>query len=147
VLRRVRDFLFGTSGPPPEPIVDPRLGVLTLDADGEWWEGRAQFGSTTVRVQISGDVPPAPALLTTARQILDQATEWERRVEQMKVAYVREWPQYGLEVRALRLDSVLMPWPDRVSDGMLYFDSDNGPGRVWRCDFSADGPHGLGFDD
>ena len=53
--------------------------------------------------------------------------------------------QYADEIRQLAIQDVCLFWPDRPDDGMIYF---KGPDefKVWRCDYVARKPQGLGFD-
>jgi hypothetical protein len=132
----------------PRSVTDSVLGELRLSDDAEWWEGRITIGSRTVGFQIGGEGKPDTRLIAHAHDIVRSLPEFEHSVltflaDEARTA--KHLARFAEEIRQLTLESVCLFWPDRPDDGMIYF---KGPDefRVWRCDYVARKPQGLGFD-
>ncbi len=106
------------------------------------------IGNKTVGFKIGGKGKPDAQLLVHAHDIVHSFPEFEQKVsafladEAHNVKYLR---RFADEIRQLQIEHVNLVWPKRPDDGMIYF---KGPDqfRVWRCDYVARKPRGLGFD-
>jgi hypothetical protein len=132
----------------PRSISDPVLGELRLSDDADWWEGTTTIGGRTIGFKFGGKAKPDAKLVTHAHDIVRSLPEFEQLVS----AFLAEegctdkyLTRFTDEIRQLTIEDVCLFWPDRSDDGMIYF---KGPDkfRVWRCDYVARKPRGLGFD-
>ena len=132
----------------PRCVPDSVLGELRLSDDAEWWEGHTTVASRTVGFNLGGQGRPDARLIAHARDIIRSLPEFERMVSAFLADEARtckHLTRFADEIRQLTIDHVNLFWPDRPDDGMIYF---TGPDefRVWRCDYVARKPRGLGFD-
>lgn len=136
--------LFGSS-PPLQPFKDPVLGDLQPDETG--WTVSVTAGGDAFSFTIGGGTEPDAALLAHARDILGGYPAFKKRVEEFvrseSVAYP---PDIKVEVAQLEIDSISLFWPDRPDDGMIFFRGPENEFRLWRCDYIARKPTGLGCD-
>jgi hypothetical protein len=128
-----------------EEIQDAVLGTLRLAEEG-WWEGSVSIGGKTLGIKIGGDLAPDAALMEHARTIVRSFPEFETMIAEFLENEARRMPKAADEIRQLTIEDVMLCWPKCPNDGMIYF---KGPDqyRVWRCDYIARKPKGLGFDD
>jgi hypothetical protein len=134
--------------PPPiaERIEDPVLGTLVWSKDDQAWiSNRTEAGFD---FQISGTPMPDKVLLNHAADLLEKQQQFVAEV----LAHVKSEsvskrrPQsYHDEISDLRVERVCLFWPDRPDDGMIEL-SGGRDYRLWRCDYIARKPKGLGFD-
>jgi hypothetical protein len=143
---KLKRFLQGEPPPIAEKIDDPVLGTLTWSEDDEAWVSSATHAG--FEFQISGTPEPDKALLTHAADILRRKDGFVAEV----LAYVksegetvRSLHSYRDEIAGLRVERVCLFWPDRPDDGMISL-SGGRDYRLWRCDYIARRPKGLGFD-
>ena len=132
----------------PRSVTDSVLGELRLSDEAAWWEGRATIGSKTVGFMIGGEGKPDARLIAHAHDIVRSLPEFEQSVSEFlagEARTVKHLTRFTDEIRQLTIEDVCLFWPDRPDDGMIYF---KGPDefRVWRCDYVARKPRGLGFD-
>ncbi len=132
----------------PRSVTDPVLGELRLSENAQWWEGRVTIGNKTIGFKIGGKAKPDAALLAHAYDIVRSFPEFEQKVSAFladEARTVRYLAKFTEEIRQLTIEDVCLFWPNRPDDGMIYF---KGPDqfRVWRCDYVARKPQGLGFD-
>jgi len=134
-----------TPSTPPADFLDPALGELKWSEDeGEWLAPVPSDPS--VRFQIGGEQQPDARLLKHATDIAASYPAFQHMVRQALVAEVAHFDAfYTDEIRNLRLESICLFWPKRPDDGMLYLEGGR-DGRVWRFDYVARKPAGLGFD-
>jgi len=98
--------------------------------------------------QISGTPEPDQALLAHAADILRRKDEFVAEVlacARSEGETVRSLHSYREEIAGLRVERVCLFWPDRPDDGMITL-SGGRDYRLWRCDYIARMPKGLGFD-
>jgi hypothetical protein len=148
MFRNLKRFL--KRGPPPvaEHFQDPILGTLTWSEDDKAWVSSATDRDVGFRFQISGIVEPDKALLAHAADILQNKDDFIARVMQCvrsEAELVRSLRPYRDEIDGLRVERVCLFWPNRPDDGMIFL-SGGRDYRLWRCDYIARQPKGLGFD-
>src|SRR5688572_18820254 len=132
----------------PRSVTDSLLGELRLSDDAEWWEGHTTVGSKTVGFKIGGEGKPDAKLIAHAHDIVRSLPAFEQSVSGFladEARTTKHLTKFADEVQQLTVEDVCLFWPDRPDDGMIYF---KGPDefRVWRCDYVARKPQGLGFD-
>ena len=132
----------------PRSFTDPVLGELRLSDDAELWEWRTTVSGRTVGFKIGGEGRPDAKLIAHAQDIVRALPDFEQSVSSFLVSEIqtaKHLAQFADEIRQLTIDDVCLFWPDRPDDGMIYF---KGPDefKVWRCDYVARKPQGLGFD-
>lgn len=132
----------------PCSVTNSVLGELRLSDDAEWWDGRATVGSRMLGFKIGGEGKPDSRLIAHARDIVRSLPEFEQSVSAFlpdEACTVKHLTRFADEIRQLTIEDVCLFWPDRPDNGMIYF---KGPdeSRVWRCDYVARKPRGLGFD-
>ena len=132
----------------PRSVNDPVLGELRHSDDADWWEGHTTVGSRTIGFKIGGEGKPDERLLTHAHDIVRALPQFEQLVSAFladEARHVKYLASFGDEICKLSIDDVCLFWPDRPDDGMIYFKGPNEL-RLWRCDYVARKPLGLGFD-
>jgi hypothetical protein len=132
----------------PQSVTDAVLGELRLSDDADWWECSTTVGSKTVGFKIGGKSKPDAKLTAHAHDIVRSLPAFEQLVLAFladEARTVKQLIRFSDEIRQLTIEDVCLFWPDRPDDGMIYF---RGPDefRVWRCDYVARKPRGLGFD-
>ena len=132
----------------PGIVIDSILGELRLSDNARWWEGRTIVGGRMVVFRIGGEGKPDARLIAHAHDIVRSLPEFEQSVSAFLADEGSQHPhltQFADEIRQLTIEDVCLFWPDRPDDGMIFF---KGPDefRVWRCDYVARKPRGLGFD-
>jgi hypothetical protein len=50
------------------------------------------------------------------------------------------------ELANLKIENISLCWPDRPEDGMIFFRRSENDIGLWRCDYIARKPTGLGCD-
>ena len=88
------------------------------------------------------------ALLAHAADILRKRDAFVAAVSQFlkeEAEKIRSPRSYRDEIEGLKIDRVCLFWPERPDDGMISF-SGGRDYRLWRCDYVARQPKGLGFD-
>ena len=136
--------------PPPraEKIDDPILGTLRWSEEDEGWISSATYRGVGFEFQISGTPEPDKALLAHAADIARNKEDFIARVMRRvksDAATIRRFAAYRDEIEKLKIDRVCLFWPERPGDGMISF-SGGRDCRLWRCDYIAREPKGLGFD-
>jgi hypothetical protein len=129
----------------PTPVQDPVLGTLAWDVDEDAWV--VQGDAAPFRILLAGAAGPTPRLLAHARDLYLAPEKVVGDVASMLGAAAETLPVAKHEILRLRIESVCLMWPDRPEDGMIYFDGPTTAERIWRCDYVARRPQGLGFDD
>jgi hypothetical protein len=124
---------------------DALLGTLRL-AEGDWWEATIEVEGKKLGFKIGGDRKPDTALIEHAHDIVRSFAQFDRMVAEFLASEAQRMPRASDEIRQLMIEDVMLRWPKRPDDGMIYF---KGPDqyRVWRCDYVGRKPRGLGFDD
>jgi hypothetical protein len=123
---------------------DPVLGTLRL-AEENWWEASVAIDGRTLGFKIGGKIEPDSALIAHARDIVRSFPEFEKMVAEFLTSEAKGMPSAADEIGQLVIEDVMLCWPKRPDDGMIYF---KGPEqyRLWRCDYVGRKPRGLGFD-
>jgi hypothetical protein len=129
-------------------VFDSVLGELRLSQNATWWEGSTTVGSRSIGFKIGGEDEPDAKLIAHAHDIVRSLPEFEQLVSAFlaeEARAVKHLTRFTDEIRQLTIEDVCLFWPHRPDDGMIYF---KGPDefRVWRCDYVARKPRGLGFD-
>ena len=132
----------------PRSVTDSVLGELRLSDDATWWEGSTTVRNRTVGFKIGGESKPDTKLIAHAHDIVRSLPKFEQSVSAFladEARTVKHLTRFADEIRLLTIEDVCLFWPERPEDGMIYF---KGPDefRVWRCDYVARKPRGLGFD-
>jgi hypothetical protein len=144
MLKRIWRSLFGSS-PSQAPFHDADLGELQPGESG--WTVRVSKGADSFEFTIGGVNQPDAALLSHARDILRHYESFQRAVRQCVEAESRNFPEeVKAELAALEIDNISLFWPDRPDDGMVFFRGAAEDGPLWRCDYIARKPQGLGCD-
>ena len=138
------------SAPPPiaEKIDDPTLGMLTWSDDDEAWISSATHADAGFGFLITGTPEPHQALLSHAADIFRRKDDFVAEVlarVRLESETVRSLRSYRNEIEGLRVEQLCLFWPARPDDGMIYF-TGGIDFRLWRCDYVACQPRGLGFD-
>jgi len=145
---KLKRFLQGEPPPVAEKIDDPILGTLEWSADDEAWISSATHNGVGFVFQIVGTSEPDKALLAHAADILRTKDVFITRVlkyVKSEAETVRSFHSYREEIDGLRVERVCLFWLDRPDDGMISL-SGGRDYRLWRCDYVARQPKGLGFD-
>ena len=126
-------------------VHDPVLGTLRLAGEG-WWEATVVLDGRSLGFKIGDNNGPDPALMDHARDLLRGFPEFNKMIGEFLLNEAKRMPAAAEEIRQLEVEDVMLFWPKRPHDGMIYF---RGPHkyRVWRCDYVDRKPQGLGFDD
>ena len=124
---------------------DAVLGTLRL-AEEDWWEATVAIECRNLGFKIGGDSEPDEILMVHARDIVRSFAEFDRMLVEFLASEALRMPGAADEIRQLVIEDVMLYWPERPDDGMIYF---KGPDkyRLWRCDYVGRKPQGLGFDD
>ncbi len=141
---------FFKRAPPPvaEKIDDPVLGTLMWSEDDEAWVWSSAHAGVGFDFQISGTPEPDEALLAHAADILRKRDAFVAAVSQFlkeEAEKIRSLRFYRDEIEGLKIERVCLFWPERPDDGMISFSGGRNY-RLWRCDYVARQPKGLGFD-
>ena len=126
---------------------DAALGALDWDDDEEAWVVPAHRSNAAFRVLIAGRDCPDERLMPHARELSADPRPLLDQVPAFLDAAARDAPIAADEIRGLRVESVLLLWPDVPDDGMVYFEGPNTEERLWRCDYADRRLRWLGFDD
>ena len=148
MFERLQRLLQGKPPPIAPTSDDPVLGTLSWSKDDEAWLTRPELGDVGFAFQIYGTPQPAPGLLRHAAEIVEHRDEFILRVNGFlseEVRSVRHLSPFTDEIAGLKIECVCLYWPDRPNDGMIYFIGGRDY-RLWRCDYVARAPKGLGFD-
>jgi hypothetical protein len=145
MLKSFLHALFGQPHSHRVAIVDPLLGELTPCEDG--WAASVSRGKDSFQFTIGGDEKPDAALLAHARDILVNFESFKKLVQGCIQAESSEYPEeLKREVSGLEIDGISLCWPDRPDDGMIFFRGTGKDFGLWRCDYVARKPQGLGCD-
>lgn len=146
MFKSLRELFGGSSKTKPADATDSVLGTLRWSDDDQMWEAIASVGDSKIGFFIAGDSVPSSALIAHAHGIVRTLPEFQRMVTAFLADEATRLKAGADEIRQLSIEHVCLMWPDRPDDGMIYF---RGPDehRVWRCDYVAHKPTGLGFDD
>jgi len=125
-------------------VYDAVLGLLTLVDEG-WWETRVAIDGRNLGFAIGGDTGPSPVLVAHARELVRTFPEFDRRITAFLAEEGRRLRLTPDQVQQLVMEEVMLTWPDRPDDGMIYFTGLEHLG-VWRCDYINRKPRGLGVD-
>ena len=139
--------LFKSESPKAKRVEDPRLGVLVWSEDDADWETSAEHGGAGFVFHIGGVSAPHEALLSHASDIQENKDDFARVVRQFldNEARTEHHASFRQEISTLAVESVVLGWPDRPNDGMIYFNGGEDD-RMWRCDYVNREPRDLGFD-
>jgi hypothetical protein len=124
---------------------DAVLGPLRL-TDGGWWEANVEINGKTLGFGIGGSMQPDSVLIVHARDIVHSFDQFDRMVAEFLASEANRLSGAAHEIRQLVMEDVILYWPKRPNDGMIYFRGPD-PYRGWRCDYIAGKPQALGFDD
>ena len=137
--------LFGSPQRQRSVFNDPVLGELKAEETG--WTVSVTRGASTFSFTIGGKNEPDAALLAHAHEILRDYDAFRKMVKDCIEAESREYPKNArAEVAALEIDDISLCWPDRPDDGMIFFRGSDHDVGIWRCDYVARKPRGLGCD-
>jgi len=122
------------------------LGTISPKEGPTEWFAEVRVDSDVVFFVIAGTAEPCPARVSHARDIVQSISKFREQLNIFLEAEARRLAPWAQEIAQLKLESINLWWPARPNDGMIFF---NGPDefRVWRCDYIARMPVGLGFDD
>ena len=134
------------SGPRPT-FHDDVLGALDWDDEEEAWVVPAHQSKAAFRVLVAGRDRPDEGLMPHARELSEDSRPLLDQVPAFLDAAARDYPIAAHEIRGLRVESVVLPWPDAPDDGIVYFEGPNTEERLWRCDYADRRLRWLGFDD
>lgn len=123
-----------------------RLGALQRSQDGTCWEATVPVGEAEIVFEIGGKKAPDVELLAHAIDILDDFPAFRDAFARFLDAEAERLPAFAEEIRELEIETIMLAWPERPEDGMIFF---GGPDthRIWRCDYIDRQPRDLGFDD
>ena len=77
----------------------------------------------------------------------DDYESFKKAVRNCIEAESRDYPEDAKsELARLEIDNISLFWPDRPNDGMIFFRGSEHDNRLWRCDYIARKPTGLGCD-
>lgn len=145
MLKNIVRALFGSPPPPPEPFTDPVLGQMKPGELG--WEANVTKGEDRFTFTIAGDERPDAALLAHARDIFNDFNSFKQLVADCIESESRGYPDdVKAELAGLAIDNISLSCPDRPEDGMIFFRGSEGDVGLWRCDYIAGKPTGLGCD-
>ena len=128
---------------------DPQLGRLTRDRRSKTWEATLDRGDRAVTILIAGTVEPDARLVAAARDLAARFDALEPQVMAFVAGeaetFAAEDPEIVGEVRALRISSLKLWYPDRPDRVVIEFD---GPDEdlYWSCDYVAGELSGLDYD-
>ena len=145
MFAKLKRFLQGQPPPVAQKIDHPILGTLTWSNDDEAWVSSTVHSGAGFEIQISGTPHPDPALLAHAADILQRKEAFLAEIIAFTKSEGETVRSYRDEIAGLRVERVCLFWPDRPDDGMVFF-SGGRDYRLWRCDYVARKPRGLGFD-
>lgn len=144
MLKGILRSLFG-SHPHRKSFEDPVLGQLKAGESG--WTVSLTLGQDSFELIIGGASEPSAALLAHAADIVNDYDSFKKAVQDCIESESRDYPEdVKTEMRALEIDKVALFWPDRPDDGMIFFRGAEDAIRLWRCDYIARKPTGLGCD-
>lgn len=124
-------------------IQDAVLGTLHPEDDG--WRTDLKDGGG-FSFEIGGRDSPDAALLSHAHEIHRESASFTESIRAFLVLEKDKFhSEFHGEIDSLSIERVVLWWPDRPDDGMVYFLGGQ-EGRVWRCDYAGRKPKGLGFD-
>jgi hypothetical protein len=126
-------------------VTDVVLGKLKLSKAG-WWEARVTFSGKSVGFKIGGSNEPDASLIAHARDIVGTFVAFEKMVAEFLLLESKRLAPLAHEIQQLAIEDVMLAWPKRPNDGMIYFRGID-KFRIWRCDYINRKPRGLGFDD
>jgi hypothetical protein len=107
------------------------------------------FGEAGSLLVAGSRTEPSSVLVVSASWFRQNAQQFQEEVSDFLLLESKKfgkWPDAVREIKALRIESIQLPWTERPTDGMLYF-TGNESDRVWRCDVVDRHPMNLGFDD
>lgn len=145
MFKRIIHSLFGSPRPVKEPFHDPVLGEMKPDETG--WTASVSNGDNSFEFTIGGSDRPDAALLAHAYEILNEYEAFKKMVTDCIEAESHEYPEeVKAELNGLEIDDISLFWPERPDDGMIFFRGPANYSRLWRCDYIARKPSGLGCD-
>ena len=125
-------------------VEDPVLGTLHYDSRVRGWRAAIEAPSGRIGFVIRGENEPAAALVSHAREIASSAESFQQSIRDYLEHEAVCQDVHSDEIRALKLDTVCLFWPDRPADGIIHFAGPNdGPLRIWLCDYVERTPLGL----
>jgi hypothetical protein len=127
-----------------EKVHDAVLGTLSL-AGEDWWEASVAIHGKTIGFKNGGDTEPSSVLIAHAHDIVRAFADFEGMMTAFLAEEGRRMKMTTDQIRRLTIEDVMLCWPDRPNDGMIYFTGLDDIG-VWRCDYVDRKPRGLGFD-
>jgi hypothetical protein len=85
--------------------------------------------------------------LQHAVDLVESAAQFMKTINEFLEAEAAAQPKRAKSIRRLKLAEVCLFWPKRPDDGMLYFATEEADDQeVWRSDYVARMPSGLGCD-
>lgn len=127
------------------PSSDSVLGNLVPVDSG--WTATVQVEGQPLEFTIGGKTEPDAALLAHARHIASDFEAFKRQVRSCIETESSDYPaNVQTELARLVIEHVSLCWPDRPDDGMIYFRGTESDVGLWRCDYIAREPCGLGCD-
>jgi hypothetical protein len=114
---------------------------------GTGWTGAVTKGEDSFELTIGGANQPDATLLAHAHDILINWESFKKMVRNHIASETHDYPDdVKAEVAGLRIDNISLCWPHRPDDGMIFFRGHEGDIGLWRCDYIARKPTGLGCD-
>jgi hypothetical protein len=145
MLKAIIQSLFGLPRPDPEAFHDVVLGDLKREKTG--WTVRISKGMDSFEFTIGGANRPDARLLTHAHDIVNDYDSFKKAVREYIESESREYPEHvKAELAVLEIDNISLFWPERPDDGMIFFRGSDEDVGLWRCDYIARKPVGLGCD-
>ena len=111
------------------------------------WTVRVSKGVDSFEFTIGGANRPDARLLSHAHDILSDFESFKKVVRECIESESRDYPEdIKAELAALEIDNISLAWPKRPDDGMIFFRGYDEDFGLWRCDYIARKPVGLGCD-
>ena len=126
---------------------DPRLGTLTRNVKGEYWEGVFAAGDRRIELLVDGHDEPDPKLVARARELVADFDSVERRVQEFLAheAKRESEPELAAQIAGLRVSALKFLSGKRGGRVDIEF---KGPDEdlYWSCTYADGKPRDLWFD-
>jgi hypothetical protein len=146
MFKSLTEFFGGKKTEPVTSIEDVILGKMHF-MEGDSWGARVTIAGKRIGFSIRGDATgPDTALLAHAHDIVKSFADFENMISVFLADEGRRMNMTSDQIRQFEIEEVILHWPERPDDGMIYFRGLEDIG-LWRCDYINRKPKGLGFDD
>ncbi len=129
------------------PFHDPILGTLTWDDNEEAWVADLGHPLASFRILIAGADRPNEQLIFQAQSFVPVPEALLVQIEPLLKHAAHEIPEGAHEILGLRIEAIVLLWPERPDTAMIYFDGPDTDERLWRCDYVSGQVRDLAFDD